>query len=291
MGQGALSTQVVLAAKILGAKENDVRVILADTDVVPDAGVTSASRTTYMVGNAIIRAAAPIRQSLIETAAELLDVHPDEIDMAEGEVFATDSQRARLPLAEVALAAWENNRQLAASGFYKMWQPDEPEAPFNYALAHSIFLYATQIVQILVDIELGLIRVEKVWAAHDAGKAINPLGIEGQIDGGVVQGLGSALFEQLQQDEGRLVNRSLEGYKLPTVLDYPDIEYAIAEVPEPSGPFGAKGIGEGTLTPMAPAIANALYDAVGIRIKSLPITPEKVLKALRARQEQKESEA
>jgi CO/xanthine dehydrogenase Mo-binding subunit len=146
MGQGALSIQALLAAQMLGAKERDVRVILADTDVVPDAGVTSASRTTYMVGNAVIRAAAPIRQSLVETAAEMLEVHPDEIDMLDGEVFAVDSKRDRLTLAEVALSAWENNRQLVASGFYKMWHPDEPINPFNYPVSHSIFAYATQIV-------------------------------------------------------------------------------------------------------------------------------------------------
>lgn len=280
MGTGALSTQAMIAANELGVRLEDVKLVLPDTEVTPDAGVTSASRTTYMVGNAILQATAVIRQSLLAVAATELEVSPDDLELADGEILVKGVPSRSMKIAAAAHRAWLQNKRLRADGFYKMWQPEQPRFTFNYPHPHSIFCYATQIVQVLVDIGTGQVQVEKVWAAHDVGRAINRLGIEGQIDGGVVQGIGYALLEELRQEEGRLMNGSLEGYLLPLAVDVPEIIPIIVEVPEPTGPYGAKGVGEATLTPMAPAIANAIYDATGVRLTQIPMTPERVLAAL-----------
>ena len=134
--------------------------------------------------------------------------------------------------------------------------------------------------QVLVDIETGQIRVEKVWAVNDVGKIINRLGIEGQVDGGLMQGIGYALTEELLEEEGQLLTSSLETYAVPLSQDLPEIEYVIVEVPDPYGPHGAKGFSEAAVTPVAPAIANAVADAIGFRLTQIPMTPERVLAAL-----------
>jgi CO/xanthine dehydrogenase Mo-binding subunit len=154
---------------------------------------------------------------------------------------------------------------------------------YTYPVAHSLFVYATQIAQVLVDIETGQVKVEKIWAAHDVGKAINVLGARGQIYGGVMQGLGTALMEELQQSEGRLMNATIEGYLVPAITETPEIHTILVETPNPEGPLGALGLGEQTMNPTAAAIANAVYDAIGVRTWEIPMTPERVLTALDAR--------
>jgi CO/xanthine dehydrogenase Mo-binding subunit len=275
-GSGAHSAQVIIAAENLGVRMEDVKLVTPDTHVTPDAGVTSASRCTYMMGNAILRATDVIRKSLLEVASDKLETDPEDIEMANGEVWARSNPDRVLKVSALATQAWLTNKQLRADGFYKMWQPEKPKAKLNYPFPHSIFGYATQIVQVLVDTETGQVTLEKVWAAHDVGKVINMLGIEGQIDGGVVQGMGSALMEELQQEDGRLMNGSLEGYVLPMAVNTPEIIPIIVEVPEPTGPYGAKGVGEIVMTPVAPALANAIYDATGVRPDQIPITPERM---------------
>lgn len=275
-GSGAHSTQAIIAADDLGVRLEDVKLVTPDTHVTPDAGVTSASRCTYMMGNAILQATAVIRKSLLDVAADKLEVEPDEIEMAQGQVWARQDPARILKTSALAQQAWHMNKQLRADGFFKMWQPENPKVKFNYPFPHSIFGYATQIVQVLVDTETGQVTLEKVWAAHDAGKVINMLGIEGQIDGGIVQAMGSTLMEELQQEEGRLMNGSLEGYVLPMAVNTPEIIPILIEVPEPTGPYGAKGVAEIVMTPVAPAIANAIFDATGVRPDQIPITAERM---------------
>jgi CO/xanthine dehydrogenase Mo-binding subunit len=275
-GSGAHSAQAIIAAENLGVRVEDVKLVTPDTHVTPDAGVTSASRSTYMMGNAILRATDVIRKSLLEVASDKLETIPEDIEMVNGEVWARSDPDRVLKVSALAHQAWVNNKQLRADGFYKMWQPEKPKAKLNYPFPHSIFGYATQIVQVLVDTETGQVTLEKVWAAHDVGKVINMLGVEGQIDGGIVQGMGSALMEELQQEEGRLMNGSLEGYVLPMSVNTPEIIPIIVEVPEPTGPYGAKGVGEIVMTPVASAIANAIYDATGVRPDQIPITAERM---------------
>jgi CO/xanthine dehydrogenase Mo-binding subunit len=281
MGQGSLTVQAQIVAQELGVRVENVNVVLPDTHTVPDAGVTSASRSVYMMGNAILEAARPVRRSLLETAASALEAAPDDLEIGDNRVWVRGSAERYIAMRDLARRAWLGNKQLRGVGFTRMWQPTQTKRAYSYPIAHSIFTFATQIVQVLVDTETGHVKVEKVWAAHDVGKAINPLGIEGQIDGGVVQGMGFALMEELQQEDGRLVNATLEGYAVPMAVDVPEIVPLIVEVPEPTGPHGAKGVGEPPCTPIAAAIANAIADATGVRITQLPMSPERVLRELR----------
>lgn len=282
MGQGTNTVQAMMVCEQLGVRLEDVTVVLPDTHVTPDAGPSTASRSTYMSGRAIAKAAAPIRETLLELAAEELETTPTDLEMADGVIRSKQGPPGRqVKISDMAYRAWHGNRQLRATGPIEMWQPEKPKAELTYPLAHSLFLYATHVVQVLVDVETGQVTVEKVWAAHDVGRAINMAGIEGQIDGGVMQSIGTALMEQLHQEEGRPLNGTLETYFVPMATDAPEIEHIIVEVPEPTGPGGAKGVAETTLTPVASAIANAIADATGARTWEMPMTPERVLAALR----------
>jgi nicotinate dehydrogenase large molybdopterin subunit len=277
-GQGAHSVQAQMAAMALGLMPEDIRVVTPDTDATPDTGPAAASRGVYMTGNAILQAAAVIRRSLLEIAAEELEARQDDLILEDRRIRARQGPPERsMSVAEAARRAWLGNKRLRADGHVEMWPSDAEVAENAYPYLSRHYLYATDIAQVLVDIETGQVRVEKIWAAHDVGHAINRLALAGQIEGGAAQGVGFALMEELQQTDGQLVNGTLEGYSAPSAVDIPNIQVIVVEVPEPDGPFGAKGIAEATVTPVAPAIANAIADAVGIRPHRLPMTPERVL--------------
>jgi CO/xanthine dehydrogenase Mo-binding subunit len=288
IGSGSRTAQVMIVANELGLDPAAVRLVLPDTDVVPDAGPTVASRSTYIMGNAVLQATKVIRDSLLEVASEQLEAAPDDLELVEGQIQVVGSPSAAMPIKEAAYKAWDQNKPLRHEGHAVMWKPENPKADLTYPAAHSIYNFATQIAQVLVDIETGLVRVEKIWSAHDVGKVINQLGLEGQIDGGVVQGVGSTIMEELIVREGRLTNASLEGYLVPTAVDVPEIIPLVVEVPDPSGPYGAKGMAEAPLAASAAAIANAVFDAVGVRTWEIPMTPERILKAID--QQEKEPE-
>jgi len=281
LGQGAITAQKILIAEDLGIPMNHIKVIMSDTDSVPAAGTTSASRSTYMMGKAVLQATGRIRLSLLELASNVLEADIDELEMADNKVSVKGEPDRYLEIPKLAGQAWWMNKKLRGDGFAEMWHPEDPKHELNFAEAHSIFAYATHIAQVLVDTTTGKVIVEKIWAAHDVGKAINRQAIEGQIDGGVMQGLGYALTEELLQEDGRLLNNTLATYIAPLSVDIPEIEHIIIEVPQPSAPYGAIGVGEPTLIPVAPAIANAIADAVGIRVHQIPMTPERVLNSLK----------
>jgi len=280
IGSGARTAQLLMAADALGVRPEDIRLTRIDTETTPDAGPTVASRSTYMVGKAILQAATSIRNSLLEAAGDELEVAVEDLEIGQGRITVRGVPERGVSVKAVARKAWEANKPLRGEGHSVYWQPPKPMSEYTYPVPHSIFAFATQIVQVLVDIETGQVKVEKVWAAHDVGKVINPLGALGQIHGGVVQGLGTALTEELQQEEGRLMNASLEGYLVPTIMESPEIVPMLLETPHPDGPFGAIGLGEQTLDPTAAAIANAVADAIGVRLWEIPMTPERVLAAL-----------
>ena len=281
MGQGTFYAQKLIVAKELGVNPDDIRVNKIDTNMVPAAGPTSASAKTYLVGNAILEATKEIKNNLLAFAANILEAAPEELDIADGKVWVIGFPDRFLAISKLASQAWWMNVNMRAEGFSRMWHPEDPKHEFNLPHAHSIFAYATHIAQVLVDTNSGKVTVEKLWAAHDVGTAINSQAVEGQIEGGAIQGLGYALYEELQQFEGRLLTNTLSTYLAPLAPDVPEIETIIVEVPEPSGPYGAKGVGEPPLTPVAPAIANAIADAVGVRMKQIPMTPERVLNEYR----------
>lgn len=284
LGQGTVATQAILVANELGVDISDVKINPLDTDFVPAAGVTSASRSAYMMGNAILDATRQIRESLLGLASEILEATPTELVLADRRVWVSGHPERFIDLSKLSGQASFMNKRLRAEGFSEMWQPPDGQLDFKLPNPHSVFAFATHIAQVLVDIETGQVTVEKIWAAHDVGWAMNRSAIVGQIEGGILQGVGYALFEELLQEKGKLINPKLSMYIAPMVYEAPEIESIIVEFPVPSGPHGATGVGEPTVTPVAPAIANAIADALGFRFTQIPMTPQRILTCLRSKE-------
>ena len=203
--------------------------------------------------------------------------------MRAGRVYA-EGELLAVSLPELAAKAQKCNRNLQADGFYSMEYPENLPAG-SYPYAHAVYTFGTQVAKVLVDIETGQVRVEELVAVHDAGRVINPGGALGQLEGSCIMGIGYALLEELQVDQGKTLNCALDTYLIPTVLDTTAIKAQVLEIPEPFGPYGAKGLGESPLTPTAPAIHNAVRDALGISLNRIPITPERVIAALQSSKE------
>jgi CO/xanthine dehydrogenase Mo-binding subunit len=280
MGQGIHTTLAQIAAEALGIELSSIRLIRPDTDQTPDAGPAVASRQTFVSGNAVLRAAQPIREALLETASEETVLPRELLSLRNGRLYA-EGELLPVSVATLAARATERNRSLHAAGYYSMEYP-ENFADDVYPYAHASFTFGTQVAKVLVDIETGHVEVEELVAVHDAGRVINPNGAIGQLQGGCMMGIGYTLLEELLVEQGRTINRSLESYLIPTIQETTNIKVKIVEIPEPFGPYGAKGLGESPLTPTAPAIHNAVRDALGVSLNKIPITPERVLAALRS---------
>lgn len=280
IGQGSDTTLSQIAAEELGVYLEDVTIISADTGVTPDAGASSASRQTYISGNAVRLAARQAKQVVLEEAAKMLDVPVDKLCAKERKVFSVEEPRKSLPLTEVIASCRRKGILTIGSGWFN---PDTTplDKETGQGRPYGTYAFATHVAEVEVDTETGVVQVLKIVAAHDVGKAINPRNAEGQIEGGVGIGLGYALMEQVVVDQGEVQSSSFATYLIPTSLDLPEVTPILVEDPEPTGPFGAKGLGEPALIPTAAAIANAVYNAVGVRITELPITPEKVLRELK----------
>lgn len=279
LGQGAFTAVAQLAAEALGCALKAVRVGAVDTALVPDSGPTVASRTTVMSGNAVLDAAQKLAVRLREAAAQKLGVEPERVRAQDG-WFSVDGGIQRLSFAQVAKAAYERKVNLAAEGWFT-----PPRKEWNEALgrgeAYSVYCFAAQVVEVEVDLRTGAVRVERVTAAHDVGRAVNPAGVVGQIEGGVVQGMGYALMEELKVVDGKCLNPGFTDYLIPSAPDAPaHIESVLVELPWSLGPYGAKGIGEPALIPIAAAIANAVSFACGHRFRRLPLTPERLVLSL-----------
>jgi len=280
IGPGSREVQAIIVSRELGVPIRNIRIAFPQPGVTSDAGSQTASRQVYMIGNAVLDACRKIRRSLLEEAAEDIKEDINTLDIIDGSICKkNDPQHQLLELSYVAKRAWVHNKPLKVEGQsgYGLQQDLEGKSQQTKS---DVYLYATHIVQVLVDIETGQVTVEKIWAAHDVGKTINPRGVNGQIYGGVVQGLGYAVMEELKLDQGYLQSQSLATFQIPTAADIPEIVPIVVEVPEPTGPYGAKGLGEPTLTPVAPAIANAVADAVGIRTFQIPMTSERIWNSL-----------
>ncbi|OGO39587.1 MAG: hypothetical protein A2W35_19945 [Chloroflexi bacterium RBG_16_57_11] len=283
MGQGIHTTLAQIAAEALGVELSAIRVIRPDTDQTFDAGPAVGSRQTFISGNAILRAAQPIRRALLETASEETGFPQELLVLRDGRLYA-EGELLPVTVAALAAKATERNRSLHADGFYSMEYPEDFPADV-YPYAHASFTFGTQVAKVLVDIETGQVKVEELVAVHDAGRVINPQGAIGQLEGGCIMGIGYALLEELIVEAGKTLTSNFETYLIPTILEATRIKAKIIEIPEPFGPYGAKGLGESPLTPTAPAIHNAVHDALGISLDRIPITPERVLEALRSTQE------
>ena len=280
MGQGLLTVLAQIAADSLGVPVDVIHVERADTSVVPDSGPSVASRTTLMTGNAVIDAAAKLRAVMGEVAADLLGTDASEVEFAGGTVGSVEKS---VTFAELAEQCWARNVSTAADGWYAA-----PESTFDengQGDAYAVYSYATHVAEVEVDTETGQVSIVRVTAAHDVGRVLNPMTLEGQIEGGVLQGIGMALYEQMKTEGGAVVTPDFSTYIIPTAMDTPEIRTAFVEHPYSKGPFGAKGIGETPAMPGAVAVVNAVSSALGVRFNELPLTPERVRRALSERKD------
>jgi len=276
MGQGIITVMAQLAAERLGIDLSSVRVVRADTAKSPDAGASCASRQAMVSGNAVLEAADTIRDTLLTMAAGKTKIARDRLDLKAGRL-TVDGEPHELSVKDLALRAGIWGYPLHAESLVHFEYPtDVPDV--TYRFSQEVFQFCTQIAQVLVDCETGQVTVERLIAVHDAGKMINPGGVYGQIEGGIAQGIGYALTEELIVKEGHTQNPSLENYVIPMAFDIPELEMEVLEIPEPLGaPLGAKGIAESPIIPTAPAIRNAIYDAIDKPLYELPMTAERVL--------------
>ncbi len=290
MGQGSDTILAQIVAEELGVPVENIAVVNTDTDITPwDVGA-HASRTTFVAGNSARIAAADAKQQILQAAAENLGEKVEDLDMKEGKVFRKGEPEEWIPFEKMVRGKHfrPDGDVVLARGWYEPpTERQDKEFRGNISAAYG---FATQAIEVEVDTQTGEVKVLKIAAAHDVGRAINPMAVEGQIHGGVSMGLGYGLYEELVVEEGRVLNPNFADYALPTVLDMPEIDCIIVETDDQAGPFGAKGMAEPACIPTAPAIANAVYDAVGVRIRDLPVTPEKVLRALKEKVTRAEEE-
>jgi 4-hydroxybenzoyl-CoA reductase alpha subunit len=279
IGQGSDSTLACLVAERLGLDPAEVRLVTADTDLTPVDLGSYSSRVTLMAGNAALEAAGRLRALLLDAVARRLGVDPAALDLAGGRVFARGAPERAVPFAEAVAAAEALHGTLATTGSYT---PPRRGGKFKGSGVgpSPCYSYSACVVELTVDVETGGVKVRDVWIAHDVGRALNPLLVQGQIEGSVYMGLGEALMEEQVFRKGLHKIPSMLEYKSPTTLETPEIHALLVETDEPEGPFGAKEAGQGPLLPVIPALANAVYDAVGVRVDEVPITPEKILRAL-----------
>lgn len=277
IGQGAYTMAGMLAAEELGVPLDRVVVRPTDTELVADSGPTVASRTTVMSGNAVLDAARQVKTRLLRVAAELLDTV--ELTLAGDEVWATSDPNRRMPLPRLTAECARRKVALSASGWYAP-PPKEWDEATGQGQAYAVYCFGTQIAEVEVDLVSGEVRVERVFAAHDVGRVVNQTMLHGQVEGGVVQGMGWALMEDLKLHEGVPLNPNFTDYLIPTTLDAPEVHAYFVEEPYSAGPYGAKGIGEPALIPTAAAVAAAVRHATGLPLTELPLTPERLLMAL-----------
>ena len=276
MGQGSLWGLVLIAAEILGVPPEYFKIEYPDTAATPDSGPTVASRATTMSGNAVKDAALQLKEKLISVAAEILKTEKKFISIENEKVFENNSQ-TELTYKMLVEECGRKRIGLAASGWNHVRRLDfNPET--GQGDAYCVYAYATNIAEVEVDILTGEVKLLRITAAHDVGKAVNPKMVEAQIEGGTLQGVGYALYEEIIRENGIIKNPQFSTYIIPTAADIPEIIPVIIEDPYPDGPYGAKGFGEQPLMGVAPAIANAVCNALNISITELPITPERIWK-------------
>jgi CO/xanthine dehydrogenase Mo-binding subunit len=282
IGQGCNTILSQVAAEELKVPMEKVRMHQLDTDVIPYDASTTSSRSTYHMGNAVRRAAIHARQQIMEAAGPMLEANVQDLDFGDGKVFLKDQPQMALPIGEVVKRKLGINGIVRGDGSYTYEIGKDLDLETGHSdHASAFYMYATQAAEVAVDEESGRVRLLRMSAAHDVGKAINPLNCVAQIEGGVAMGIGSALHEEMVIDKtGKVRNPSFLDYHLVTSLDVPKMIPIIVECPEPEGPYGAKGLGEPGLAPTPAAIGNAVADALGIRVYDLPLKPENVYWAI-----------
>lgn len=282
LGQGSRTTFAQIAANELGFNVSDVNVKLIDTDISPLGLGTFGDRATTLGGNAVRLAAIDAREKIIAVAADKLNTDPEKLIISGGICSSTSGPDKKLSVAEISKLAYYQMAGGLITGHGSYAPPDvrvvDPDT--KYGNVSAAYPFVAQISEVEVDRLTGRVKILNLVCAHDLGKTINPLLAEGQVQGAIAQGIGFTLMEDMNIKNGAIYNRSFERYNMPRITDMPPLTSILVESNDPNGPYGAKGLAEPAFTGIPPSIANAIYDAVGVRIKELPITPEKVLKAL-----------
>lgn len=279
LGQGLVTVMRMAVAEELCVPPEQVRVLVMDTDLTPDGGPTTASRQTYVTGNASRLAARTLRDAITAALAEKYDIKPEQIRFENGRVQADGHSMSLGEFAKEMKALGQQPRALY-----------EYEAPKTQALGtggdmHFAFSYAVQAAEVEVNTLTGEVRVMRLIAANDVGTAFNPLGLQGQVEGGVMMGLGNCLTEEFIVENGYVVTDHLARYRIPGIMLTPEITSIIVEHPIEAGPYGAKGVGEISSIPTTPAITNAIYNAVGVRVDKLPVDQEMIAREIWEREE------
>jgi 4-hydroxybenzoyl-CoA reductase subunit alpha len=286
IGQGSDSILAQIAAEELGISYERVTVLAADTEITPlDLG-TYGSRLTLIGGNATRNAAKDLKEKITKAVAKKMEANPEDIELRGDSVFVKGYPEKNLSFSDAVLLCQQalGGKPVIGEGFYN---PEEEgvldikalceRGEGNYSPTYS---FGAQVAEVEVDRQSGEIRVQRVTAAHDCGRAINPMAVEGQLEGSVAMGLGYAFTEEVITEDGLMMNSSFLDYKLPLSVDVPVMESIPIESNDPMGPYGAKESGEGPISPTAPALINAIHHATGVWIKELPVTPEKLLRAI-----------
>lgn len=296
-GQGSNTVMAQIAAEVFGISVDRVKVVCGDTDRVPFSTGTIAQGSTYNIGNGVRLAAEDAKRQVLAKAAEKMEVLPDDLETKDGKIYVKSAPSHTINIADLFIKIpagcyVQKEGEIVGKGTWVQHNapPDPETGQIDPDLAQkglrraSFYGYAAQGAEVSVNVETGEVKVTKLIAACDMGQPINPKMCEAQMEGGMAMSLGSALWEEVMMDKGNMLNPNLRDYPLPTTVNMPkreNIKEFLTPVPHKEGPYGAKGMGETIMTPGAPAIGNAIYDAVGVRIKDLPITPEKVFKAVK----------
>jgi 4-hydroxybenzoyl-CoA reductase subunit alpha len=283
IGQGSTTLLTQVVAEVLLLPMARIRVVAADSALTPKDNGSYSSRVSLMVGNAALNAAQALRRVLVEAAAKRMQVAPEAVEWL-GESCAVAGSEQRMDFAQAVQAALVDTGTLTVKGTWSA-PPETQGGTFRGAAVGSTagFSYAAHVIEVEVDDATGVVRVVKAWVAHDCGRAINPLAVQGQVHGAVWMGVGQALSEETQYHEGLHLRPNLIDYRIPTIAESPPIDVTLVESLDPLGPFGAKEASEGGLHGVPPAIAAAIHDAIGLRMSELPITPDRLLEAIQQR--------
>lgn len=281
VGQGVHTVFAQIVAEELGLQVEDIEVILGNTDETPYALGCFASRVTTLGGKAVYLAAKEAAGKLKKVTAELWGEPIEEIELKDGYIFSKFSgQKLKFgEIARIAVFVKQSGLPLMATGVYEPIK-EMPNSKTKYGNISSAYPFGAYLIEVEVDVKTGVVEVNNIIAVHDSGKVINPQMLKGQIEGGVVMGIGFTLFEEMIYIDGVLQNSNFIDYKIPTTMEIPSINIHLVEIEDPEGPYGAKGVGETPVIPVAPAISNAIFDATGVRVRRLPVTPERLYKLL-----------
>jgi 4-hydroxybenzoyl-CoA reductase subunit alpha len=284
IGQGSSTVLVQTVAEVLGLDTSRLRIVSGDSDLVPKDNGSYSSRVTFIVGNAAIDAANKLKALLLAAAARRLDAEPGDIECL-GELYRAGAQDRGLSFEEVVNEALKDSGTITVTGTYSTIAESHGGKKYRGAAIGGTmgYSYSAQVVEVTVDEETGQVAIDKVWVAHDCGKALNRLSVEGQVQGSVWMGMGQAMSEEVGYHDGLLLTANMLDYRVPTIQDSPPIAVGIVESNDPHGPFGAKEAGEGSLAAFLPALTNAIADATALRFNDLPVTPDRVFAAIERR--------